>query len=105
MQLQYLNGISTTNAPRFLYDSVQHQLLHTRADVDSVVGGFDLDNYQGLNTAADTEKIRAYLVRTKKIADQSPALIQSTRNLRRSPKCAPTSFSIGTPPSVNRQLS
>ena len=80
MQLQYLNGISTINAPRFLYDSVQHQLLHTRADVDSVVGGFDLDNYQGLNTAADTEKIRAYLVRTKKIADQSPALIQSTRN-------------------------
>ena len=80
MQLQYLNGISTINAPRFLYDSVQHQLLHTRADVDSVVGGFDLDNYQGLNTAVDTEKIRAYLVRTKKIADQSPALIQSTRN-------------------------
>lgn len=79
MQLQYLNGISL-GATQTLFDSVQHQLLHTRADVDSVVGGFDLDNYQGLNTAADTEKLRNYLIRTKRIADQSPALIQSTRN-------------------------
>lgn len=79
MQLQYLNGISL-GATQTLFDSVQHQLLHTRADVDSVVGGFDLDNYEGLNTAADTEKLSNYLIRTKKIADQSPALIQSTRN-------------------------
>lgn len=79
MQLQYLNGISL-GATQTLFDSVQHQLLHTRADVDSVVGGFDLDNYQGLNTAADTEKLRNYLIRTKRIADQSPTLIQSTRN-------------------------
>ncbi len=79
MQLQYLNGI-TLGATQTLFDSVQHQLLYTRADVDSVIGGFDLDNYQGLNTAADTEKLRNYLIRTKKIADQSPALIQSTRN-------------------------
>ncbi len=79
MQLQYLNGISL-GATQTLFDSVQHQLLHTRADVDSVVGGFDLDNYEGLNTAADTEKLRNYLIRTKRIADQSPALIQSTRN-------------------------
>ena len=79
MQLQYLNGISL-GATQTLFDSVQHQLLHTRADVDSVVGGFDLDNYEGLNTASDTEKLRAYLIRTKKIADQSPALIQPTRN-------------------------
>ena len=79
MQLQYLNGI-TLGATQTLFDSVQHQLLHTRADVDSVVGGFDLDNYEGLNTAADTEKLRNYLIRTKRIADQSPALIQSTRN-------------------------
>ena len=79
MQLQYLNGISL-GATQTLFDSVQHQLLHTKADVDSVVGGFDLDNYEGLNTAADTEKLRNYLIHTKKIADQSPALIQSTRN-------------------------
>ncbi len=79
MQLQYLNGISL-GATQTLFDSVQHQLLHTRADVDSVIGGFDLDNYEGLNTAADTEKLRNYLIRTKRIADQSPALIQSTRN-------------------------
>lgn len=79
MQLQYLNGISL-GTTQTLFDSVQHQLLHTKADVDSVVGGFDLDNYEGLNTASDTEKLRAYLIRTKKIADQSPALIQSTRN-------------------------
>lgn len=79
MQLQYLNGISL-GATQTLFDSVQHQLLHTRNDVDSVVGGFDLDNYEGLNTAADTEKLRNYLIRTKRIADQSPALIQSTRN-------------------------
>ena len=79
MQLQYLNGISL-GATQTLFDSVQHQLLHTKADVDSVVGGFDLDNYEGLNTASDTEKLRNYLIRTKRIADQSPALIQSMRN-------------------------
>ena len=79
MQLQYLNGIYP-DAQSALFGTVQQQLLRTQTDVDNVVGGFDLDNYQGLNTAADTEKLRAYLIRTKRIADQSPALIQSTRN-------------------------
>lgn len=79
MQLQYLNGIAAAE-PQSLFESVQSQLLHTGADIDSVVGGFDLDDYQGLNDTADTEKMRAYLLRTKKIADESPALIQSVRN-------------------------
>ena len=79
MQLQYLNGIHP-DAQSVLFGTEQQQLLRTQTDVDNVVGGFDLDNYQGLNTAADTEKLRAYLIRTKRIADQSPALIQSTRN-------------------------
>ncbi|MGN0029710.1 MAG: hypothetical protein ACI35Q_08310 [Marinilabiliaceae bacterium] len=79
MQLQYLNGTAAAE-PQTLFDSVQSQLLHTGADIDSVVGGFDLDDYQGLNDTADTEKLRAYILRTKKIADESPALIQSVRN-------------------------
>lgn len=93
IDIQYLNGIDTMTAVRYMAGEQAQRLtsgfgtvgalesLHSQQrNIDAVTTGEDLTDYTGTNNTDDCEALRNYLCRTKAVVDGSPALLQSYRN-------------------------
>lgn len=96
INVQYLDGLSRIARPEVVQmyrDSETSRLCgfvdniasarkayNQRQNVEAISEGVDLLAYSGLNGTDDSEMLRNYIVRTKEVVDEAPAIIQAYRN-------------------------
>lgn len=80
--IQFLDGIDEqeTQVLSFVGSVMNGYTTDVIDDIDTVMNGYDLIGIKGDGSVEDTEKLRAYLLRTKSVVDRYPQAICGYQN-------------------------
>ncbi|MBR6266094.1 MAG: hypothetical protein IKR66_05840, partial [Bacteroidales bacterium] len=80
--IQFLDGIDEqeTQVLSFVGSVMNGYTTDVIDDIDTVMNGYDLLGIKGDGSVEDTEKLRAYLLRTKSVVDRYPQAICGYQN-------------------------